>query len=186
MSALRTASSLEELGQARANEEAAVVIAHDRIADVERVGRGGRDTRATVSSTAWPSSGVAKIAREHRLGAVEAAALLDPGQYLAHGRHGQDIAAPGAVARVVAEQHGVDRPDLVAQPLQRKDRGTVADMTIGHGRLDRDDTVLHRRFPRQSRSVGPRLETTPIKWPLPAPWMGLTLGPLSEEMPDAA
>jgi hypothetical protein len=40
---------------------------------------------------------------------------------------------------VVGELHGVDRPDLGAETLQRKHRAGIADVAIGHPGLDGED-----------------------------------------------
>ena len=51
-------------------------------------------------------------------------------------KHG---ALPRAVAGVVGELHGVDRPDFKAQALQWEHGGSIANMPIRDPGLDRED-----------------------------------------------
>src|SRR5947209_3994585 len=66
-------------------------------------------------------------------------ALLDAGEERPHLGGRDDPAAHGGVARMVAEAHRVEGPDLEAEPLQQEDRGAVAHMAIDDRGLDRED-----------------------------------------------
>ncbi len=59
---------------------------------------------------------------------------------------------------MVRELHRMDRPDLDAEPLHRKDRGGIAHMAVGHVGLYRQN--VHRSCPksriRVSASPGPQ------------------------------
>ena len=67
----------------------------------------------------------------------------DPVDQFAHQLAGVNLPGPMAVAGVVGELHGVDRPDVGAQSLQREHGAGVADMAVGDPGLDRQD--VHRR-----------------------------------------
>src|SRR5581483_6221873 len=51
----------------------------------------------------------------------------------------EDTAFPAAVAGVVGELHGVDRPHLDAEPLQGKHGRRIADMAVGDVGLDGEE-----------------------------------------------
>ena len=132
----------EELGDARPDEEAPALVAHDRVAGVEHVVPRGPHA-GDGAQHRLAEARVAQIARQHGADMRDGATLGDPLDDLLDPVQCHQPATPGAVAGMVAEQHRVDRPDLETQPLQREHRGTVADMAVGHGRLDREDAVLH-------------------------------------------
>ncbi len=52
---------------------------------------------------------------------------------------GEDLAGETLVTGVIGELQGVQRPDLETQALQGKHRRRIADVAIGHMRLDRKD-----------------------------------------------
>jgi len=138
MSAARQRLAAHELGDARPHEHAAADVADDRIAAIERAGvrlahpgDGGKDRGADL--------GRSHIAREHAVALREHAARGDALDELGDRRAIEHASRPGAVAGVVRELHGVDRPHLDAEPLHREHGGGVADMAIGDVRLDRED-----------------------------------------------
>ena len=64
-----------------------------------------------------------------------------------------DIAAMTAVARVVRKSDGGNRPDVVAETLQREDGNGIADMAVDDVGLDRQN--VHARITRDLNSVPP-------------------------------
>ena len=105
-------------------------------------------TRATASRIASPIAASAHVAGEDAVARRQHAALLDALHHLADLGGVEHAAAPRAIAGVVGELHSVNRPDLDAEPLQRKHRRGVADMAVGDVRLDRED--VHRAIFRPS------------------------------------
>ena len=142
----------EELGNARPDEEAPALVAHDRVAGIEHVGPLGADARHHAQHR-LAQARVAQIARQHGAGTRDGAALGDALDDLLDPVEPDHPAAPGAIAGMVAEQHRVHRPDLEAQPLQREHRRAVADMAVGHGGLDREDAVLHVPFKARAQPL---------------------------------
>ena len=99
-----------------------------------------------------PHCRVTLVAGQHRVALAQHAAVPDAGDHLAHVRRVEQRTAPRAVPGVVGEVHGQHRPDLVAQPLQGEDRRRVADVSVGHRGLDRQD--LHGAQSRASARAG--------------------------------
>jgi branched-chain amino acid transport system substrate-binding protein len=81
---------------------------------------------------------------------MDAAALLDAADAVPHQRRREDLPAPGAVAGVVGELHGVDGPDLGAEALQGEHRARVSDVSVGDPGLDGED--VHAALPCRARS----------------------------------
>jgi hypothetical protein len=107
-------------------------------------------TRPAGVEDGFADLGVAHVAREHRVAARHDAALLDAADAIPDEGRGKHLAAPGAVAGVVGELHGVDRPDLGAEPLQGEHRAGVADVAEGDPGLDGKD--VHAALPCRARS----------------------------------
>ena len=135
----------EELGDPQAHEKAPAIVAHHRVAGVEHV-RSSRAHTLDHAQYGEPQAGIAQIAGEHGSRAQNGAAVGHPLDNLLDPVEADHAAAPCAITCVVAEQHGVDRPDLEAQALQWEHGRAVADMAVGDGRLDREDSVVHRLF----------------------------------------
>jgi hypothetical protein len=49
------------------------------------------------------------------------------------------LAGPGSIAGVIRELYCIDRPDIVAEALKRKDGHAIPDMTVGYVGLNRKD-----------------------------------------------
>ena len=128
----------EELGDARAYEEAAVDTTHHWIAAIDRAPIGGPHLGDRVQDR-LAEGRVAQIAAQHRVAPGEHAAFGDAPNDLGELGRIRDAAAPIAIGRMIRELDGIDWPDLVTEPLQRKHRGRVAHMAIGDGRLNRED-----------------------------------------------
>ena len=127
-----------EFGDPGPDEDAAPDVADHRIAAIERLRvRGPHPLRRPEDRKA--GVGGAHIARQDPVATRQHAALGHALDALADQPRIEHLAAPGAVARVVGELDGVDRPDFMTHPLHREDRGRIADMAIGHVRLDRED-----------------------------------------------
>ena len=124
-----------EFRNALAHEYAAADVTDHRIAAVARRRVRLLDARDRIEDRA-ADSGVADIAGDHAVALTEHPALRHPFDHLADPCAVEDLAAPGTVAGVVGELHGVHRPDLDSDALQRKDRGRVANMAVGDVRLD--------------------------------------------------
>ena len=120
------------------HEAAGCRVAHDRVAGVDRGGVGGLGAGHGVEDDLADLL-AALVAGQHGVDLGEGAALLDAGDHLAHVVRGHQRAAPRAVAGVVGEVHGVHRPHLDAEPLEREDGGGVADVAVGHRGLDGQD-----------------------------------------------
>ena len=95
------------------------------------------------------------------------------------------------VAGVIGELHGVDRPHLDAEPLQGEHRGGIADMAVGHMRLQGEDVhgrcapwtgmvAVARLTPASGHKASPKLAAEnqrltfylwwcfpPVCWPSP-------------------
>ena len=78
----------------------------------------------------------ALVTGDNRIDVVKLAQLIDTLDNLAHIRGRNHRAAPLAVAGVVGEIDGVDRPHFKTCALQREDRSGVAHVAIAHMRLD--------------------------------------------------
>ena len=124
-----------ELRNARPHEHAAADIADHRIAAIARLRIRALDLADRLQDRG-ADLGRTDIARQHAVAGAEHAALLDAGHDLADHVGVEHAAFPAAVAGVVGELHGVDRPHLAAEPLQREHRRSVADVAVGDVRLD--------------------------------------------------
>jgi hypothetical protein len=129
---------LDEFRNAGTDEDAAADIADHRIAAIERARPRGLHPGDRIEDR-FADRGIAHVAGEHAVAARQRATLLDAGDDLAHRIAGEHAALPGAIAGVVRKLHRVDGPDLVAEPLHRKHRSGVADVTVRHPGLDRED-----------------------------------------------
>ena len=127
-----------EFRNARPHEDVAPDIADHRIAAVARLRVRGLHARDRIEDRG-AGLGRAHVARQHAVALAEHAALGDPLHQFGDQPGLEHAAGPGAIAGVVGELHGMDRPHLDADPLQRKRRGGVADMAVGDVRLDRED-----------------------------------------------
>src|SRR5262245_18208821 len=144
---------LDELRNAAANENAALGVADHRIAAVARGGIGALHPADRVDH-GFAGVERAEIAGEHAVAFAEHAALVDALYQQADRRAAEDAAAPGAIAGVIGELHGIDRPDLDADALQRKYRRRVPDMAIGDVRLDGQDIHTSVPIPKFASSCG--------------------------------
>ena len=130
-----------ELGDAGLHEHVASHIADHRIAAITRLRIGGLHLRHRIQHRR-ADLGRAEIAGQHAVARPEHAALVNALHHLTDHAGVERAAAPRAVARMIGELHGEDRPHLDADPLQRERRGRIADMAIGDVGLDRED--VHR------------------------------------------
>ena len=83
--------------------------------------------------------GRADIAGDQSVALGERAAFGDAGHAVVDQSRVEGLSAQRAIARMIGELHGVDRPDLDAEALQGEDRGGVADMAVDDVGLDRED-----------------------------------------------
>ena len=129
---------LEEFRNAGPHEDAAVDIADHRIAAIarrricalhpfHRIGHG------------FAGVGRAEIAGEHAVALAQHAALLDALHHQTDRLAAENAASPMTITGVIGELHGVNRPHLHADALQRKHGGGIADVTIGDVGLDGED-----------------------------------------------
>ena len=105
--------------------------------------------------------GRAHVAREHAVALSEHAARRDAAHQFGDQRGLEHAAGPLAIAGVIGELHGVHRPYLDADALQRKRRGGVADMAVGDVRLDREDVHDRLSNKRGGSMVPPRADFQP-------------------------
>jgi len=131
----------------------------DEVRHADRRGIAGQSEQADQVVAALRRVDPVEIGTEHA-----GAARLDPGHHLADHVGVENTALPAAVAGVVGELHGVDRPDLDAQPLQRERGGGIADVPEGHMRLDGED-IHDRRLIPQFVVRGPPPHTLKTSWP---------------------
>ena len=124
-----------ELGNARPYEDPAPDIADHRIAGVKR-GRVGPLHPPGGIENGLPCRLGAHVTGEHGIACREHPALGDPLDEFGDDRGLEHLPAPGAVAGVVRELHGMDRPDLDAETLHREGRRGIADMAVGDMGLD--------------------------------------------------
>ncbi len=127
----------QKFGNAGPHEHALRPIADDGIAAIGghgvrglRLADGGKDRLAGCDRT--------EIAGQNAVAGCERAAR---GNAIHHARDMvgcKHLASPGAVAGVVRELHGVNRPDFATKPLKGEHRGGIADMAISDMRLDRE------------------------------------------------
>jgi len=128
----------------RADVDAGAVVADHRIAAVDRPRIVRLHPRHRIDD-GGADAGVAHVAGQHGIAGRQHAAGLDAVDQGGDLLTAEHIAGPAAIAGVVGELHGVDRPDFRPQPLQRKHRAGVADMAVGHPRLNRQDVHRVRR-----------------------------------------
>ena len=129
---------LDKLGHAGGHVDTLGGVADDRIAAIEGVAVGGLDGGHGVENHGSRLGG-AEVAAEHRPAAGQRAAPGDALDERRHLRRRHDAAPPVAVSRVVGVGDRIDRPHLEAEALQGEHRGGVADVTVGHRRLDGED-----------------------------------------------
>ena len=127
-----------ELLDARPDEHAAADVADHRVAAVDGVGVGGAHP-PDGADDGVPDVGRAEVPRQDGVAAAEHAAVGDALHDLLDRLPVEDPAGPLAVAGVVGELHGVHRPDLDAEALEREDRRGVADVPVGDVGLDREN-----------------------------------------------
>ena len=124
-------------------------IADHRIAAIARRRIGALHARDRVEDR-LADLGRAHIAGEDAVAFDNTPRSSMPVHHIADMRGAEHLAGPAAIAGVIGELHGVDRPDLDADPLQRKHRGGIADMAVGDMRLDGEE--IHVRCPLRMRS----------------------------------
>ena len=125
----------QQFGDCRVHKAARLGIAHHRVAGVGSVGVGGLHACDGIQNGVG-NVGAALVAAEHHIHLRQCAALLhgaDDGRHLAR-RNGR--APPLTVARVVGEVHGVHRPHLMPEALQREHRCRIANVAVGNMGLD--------------------------------------------------
>jgi hypothetical protein len=129
---------LDELRNAAADEYALGDITDHRIA---AIAGGGICALHPAYGLEHGFAGIGRteITGDHPVAFTEHAALLNSLHHQADGCGAEDATAPGAIARVIGELHGVHRPDLDAHALQREHGCRVADMAIGNMGLDGED-----------------------------------------------
>ena len=135
----------DEFGDAGLDIHAAAGVADHRIAAIERARVGALRADHGIEDRR-PDLGGADIARQHAVAGRERAALLDALHHVPDQAGIEGAAAKAAIAGMVGELNGVHRPDLDAEPLQGEHRGRIADMSISHVRLEREN--VHDRHPR--------------------------------------
>src|SRR4029078_2089416 len=151
-----------EFGNALAHENTATDVADHRVAAIAGGRIGALDGYDRVENGCADICR-AHIAREHTVAFAQHASRLDPFHHLADQAGVEDMTLPAAVAGVIGELHGMDRPDLDTQPLQRKRRGCIADMAERHVRLDGKDIHDRRLIPQFVGRRLPRVAKT--SWP---------------------
>jgi hypothetical protein len=102
---------LDELGNAAANEDAAVDVADHGIAAVARRRIGALHPRDRVDHRR-AGIGRAEIAGDHAVAFAQHAAFGDALDHHPRARTAEHAAAPAAVAGVIGELHRLHRPDL--------------------------------------------------------------------------
>jgi hypothetical protein len=127
---------MEKLRYAGAHEYAAADIANDRIAAITRRRVGLFDDRDGLEHGVADPGG-SDIAGQHTVAFTEHATLVDAPHDVADQIGAEHLPGPVFVARAVGELHGMDRPHLDANPLQREDSRRIADVTVSNMRLDR-------------------------------------------------
>jgi hypothetical protein len=146
-----------EIGDAVAQVNPALDVAEDRITAVDGFGI-LRLHGADRAHNRCADGRRAHIAGEHAVTAAEDIACAKAGDAVVDQAGVEHRAAPIGIARVVREMHGMDRPDLAADPLQRKHRRRIADMAVDDMALDREDRQGpgrgHSRHQADRRSAG--------------------------------
>ncbi len=150
-----------EFRNARPHVDVAPDIADHRIAAIARVRVRGLHLRDRIEDRG-AGLGRAHVTGEYAVASAEHATLGYPAHQFADHRGFEYAPGPGAVTGVIGELHGVDRPHLDADPLQRKRRGGVADMAVGDVRLDREDVHAGHKNKRGGSMVPPRSNFQPF------------------------
>src|SRR5215831_11310171 len=141
-----------ELHNVGLDEFAADAVADDGITAIARAGVSGFDL-ADRRKDRFAGFRGSDVARQHAVACAKYAEVCDAVDYLADPGRPKYLAFPGAIARVVRELHGVDRPDLAAEPLQGEHRGGIAHVPIGDVGLDRDEVHVEVYVARMARNV---------------------------------
>ncbi len=139
-----------QLRDARPHEHAAPDVADHRIAAVARARVRGLHLCHGIEDRG-AGLGRAHVAGQHAIEARQRIARRDPLHHLGDQRGVEHAPGPGAVAGVVGELHGVDRPHLHADALQRKGGCRIADMAVDDVGLDREDVHAASRSARVRR-----------------------------------
>ena len=134
----------QEFRNAGADKNAAPGIANDRIAAPKRLGIGRFHQKRRIAHRGT-DLGRAQIARKHGIAAGQHAAFFNPRHAFPDQISAKNLAAPGAIARVVGELHRMHPPNLRPQALQREHGAGIADMPIGDPGLDGEDIEAHAR-----------------------------------------
>jgi hypothetical protein len=121
-----------------AHVDAASGVSDHRITAIARRRIGSLDLGDRLENHG-PGLGLPEIAGQHPLAARERSALLDPAHELPDHARLDRLAAKAAVPRMIGEQHGMDRPDLAAEPLEHEYRGGIADMAAGDVGVDGEE-----------------------------------------------
>ncbi len=148
----RDGALAEELRYAPLDEHPAAAIADHRIAAIDGAGIGGFDP-ADRTQNGRADLDRADVSGEHAVAACEHATLGDALDHRIDHGGSEHLALPSAVAGVIGELHGMHRPDLAAEPLQREHRGRIADMPIGDVRLDGED--VHAGTRQRATNISP-------------------------------
>ncbi len=122
----------EQDGDRGVDEAAGRRVAHDGVAGVDGAGVGLLGACDRVEDDLADLL-AALVAGEDRVDLGERPALLDAGEHLSHVLRRHERTTPRAVAGVVGEVDGVDRPDLDPEALEREDRRGVAHVAVGDG-----------------------------------------------------
>lgn len=136
-------------------------MAHDRVTQVQRPGVHRLDPLHTRQDRT-PLFGTAQVSGQHR---VAVAQLADVGnafhqrRYLRWSKH---FAGPLAILGMVGELHGIEWPDIHADPLHGEHRRAVSGMAEDHVGLDGKQMrcTFHANFPKlfqkyAARSMNP-------------------------------
>lgn len=75
-------------------------------------------------------AGIAHVTRQHRIAPPQRPTRRDTVNQHRHLLAGEHLPGPCAVAGVIGKLHGIDRPNLGPQPLQRKHRRRIAHMAV--------------------------------------------------------
>ena len=127
-----------ELRNAFADKDSTTHVPNDRIAAIFRGRICALYSRHSIEN-GRTNVGRAHITRQDAVAFAEHATPLDARYQIADHVGIKDAALPTAVTGVVGELHGVDGPDLHSDPLQRKHRGRISDVSVSDVRLDGKD-----------------------------------------------
>ncbi len=140
----RNQTIAESIDKALGNEKAEIIVAHDRIADIEEV----RVSLARALDKIRHDHRIldrSEIAGEHDRLSFNQAAFLDAAQQAGDQLRFQHPAVDGRIVRMVGQQGGRNRRHGDARRLHGEHGGAVADMAMDHLALDGDHA--HHRVP---------------------------------------